>query len=394
MKTLNALVLLGMALSVLQASAQPAVNPEVRVWLTRWRSSPVQVSTEGRWWLSSASEKREMPPATTLFAEIAGDEVSLMLQRKRLKAKEWTIEAEFPVSLAERRGNNRLSYRGKIILRVHKSMLQVINVLPLEEYLSGVVPLEMPLGFPPEALKAQAVAARSWTVRNRGKHEMDGADVCDSTHCQLYGGVSAERDIATAAVKSTAGLVMVNGDIPLDGVYTADCGGVPAGVGASNSPQPDRNPNGEDYCAANPQHRWSLNFTFSEVWQAVAGKDSLNCFTNNQIDVQIDASGRLLSLLIRCGDNVRLVSGTRLRSVLRLPSTLCTVRLQQGSTVVIEGSGSGHGNGLCQWGAAGRARAGQTMEQILQAYYPGARIAPLSEAIWNWRNHRKRNLVP
>lgn len=372
---------------------QESFNPEVRVWLMRWQNTPLYITSESTWRATGAGETCSIPAGERVVVECKDRRVTLRFGDKSLQAEEWTMEGKTPLTLSDAQSNGQRSYRGKMVLRVYRSRLQVLNVLPLEDYLLGVVPLEMPSGFPAEALKAQAIAARSWTVRNRHKHEADGADVCDGTHCQVYGGVTAEKESTTLAVQNTAGLILVNGDIPVDGVYTADCGGQPAPNNTAVPPA-DRDESGKDYCAANAAHRWSLGFTFLEVWQAAGEKDSGHKLPKGELDVQIvqtDASGRVVTLRIRCGEQTREVSGARLRSWLSLPSTLFSVRLDQGNTIVFEGSGSGHGNGLCQWGAAGRARAGQTAEDILRAYYPGAQVAPLSEAMWQWRKARRPN---
>ena len=377
----------------LHLQAQQSFNPEVRVWLTRWQKAPLLITSEAPYRAAGAGKTCEVLAGETAFIERDETRLTLRFGSKTLRAEEWTLESEAPLTLSSAQGNDRCSYRGKVVLRLYGGRLQVLNVLPLEEYLLGVVPLEMPHLFPLEALKAQAIAARSWTVRNRRKHEAGGADVCDGTHCQIYGGVTAERASTTLAVQSTAGLILVNGDAPVDGVYTADCGGQPA-PNSANVPPADRDESGKDYCAANPAHHWSLSFTFLEVWQAAGEKDSEQKLPKGEVDVQIvqtDASGRVATLRMRCGEQVRESSGIRLRHRLSLPSTLFSVRLDQGNTVVFEGCGSGHGSGLCQWGAAGRARAGQKAEDILQAYYPGARVAPLSEAMWEWRKVQKPN---
>ncbi|MEJ5253302.1 MAG: SpoIID/LytB domain-containing protein [Chthonomonadetes bacterium] len=376
----------------LPSLAQQAFNPEVRVWLTRWRNSSLHITCSARWQVVSGETQREIPAGETVLVERAGEQVALQIGDERLEAKEWNLQGEAPLSLSDAQGNNGRSYRGKIVVRVYRSRLQVLNVLPLEDYLLGVVPLEMPPGFPAEALKAQAVAARSWTVRNRFRHEADGADVCDGIHCQVYGGMNAEKESTTTAVRGTAGVILVNSDLPVDGVYTADCGGQPALGNGVEPPPADRDDAGRDYCADNPRHRWQVGFAFMEVWQAAGEQDSAQEPPKGEVDVQIaqsDAGGRVLNLRIRCGEVVREVSGVQLRSRLSLPSTLFSVRLDQGNMIVFEGSGSGHGKGLCQWGAAGRARAGQSMEQILQAYYPGASLATLSEVMWQWRKNQK-----
>ncbi|MCS6829855.1 MAG: SpoIID/LytB domain-containing protein [Armatimonadota bacterium] len=387
------LYLLLLSLSVLSKTQEP-LNPEVRVWLTRWQTVPLYITSECAWRAAGAGMLHNVSAGETATVERDGTRLTLRFGNKSLLAKEWMLEGEAPLTLSNAQRSSGRSYRGSLVLRVYKGRLQVLNVLPLEEYLLGVVPLEMPPSFPAEALKAQAIAARSWTVRNRHKHEADGADVCDGTHCQVYGDATVERESATLAVQNTAGIIMVKDDAPVDGVYTADCGGQPAPDG-STLPTVDRDESGRDYCVANPAHYWSLRFSFREVWQAL-GEDSPPEVPKGKVNVQIvqtDESGRVVTFRILCGDRTREVEGTKLRSRLSLPSTLLRVRLEQGDVIVFEGSGSGHGKGLCQWGAAGRARAGQKAEDILRVYYPGARLAPLSEAMWQWRRNRKLNSV-
>lgn len=376
------------------AYAQAMFQPEVRVWLTRWQSTPLCISCPSPWRVTGAGRTWNLPAGERVTVEREGTQLTLRIGDRQWRASEWTIEGEAPLSLTT--DTNMQSYRGKLMLRLYRDRLQVVNVLPLEEYLLGVVPLEMPSRFPAEALRAQAIAARSWSVRNRGKHEADGADYCDTTHCQVYAGVLAERESTTQAVRDTAGLILVNAGAPVDGVYTADCGGQPALENRTDAPPSDRNESGEDYCAANPRHRWTLRVPLLQVWQLAGGKDSLQESPNGNVEVltaQRDASGRVVTLRLRWGEQAVEVAGARLRQALSLPSTLFEVWVEGVNLLVFEGRGAGHGRGLCQWGAAGRARAGQKAEQILQFYYPGAQIVPLSEAMWRWREEQKGSSV-
>ncbi|HKR62999.1 MAG TPA: SpoIID/LytB domain-containing protein, partial [Thermoanaerobaculia bacterium] len=108
-----------------------------------------------------------------------------------------------------------------------RGLLNVINELNLEEYLYGVVPAEMgPTIYDEvEALKAQAVAARTYAVRNMGQFASEGYDICPGPACQAYKGFGGEADLSTRAVKETTGLVMTYNGEPIDALYTATCGG-------------------------------------------------------------------------------------------------------------------------------------------------------------------------
>lgn len=119
-------------------------------------------------------------------------------------------------------------YRGRLLVYLNdRGRLNVINELPLEEYLRGVVPRELGPDLYPslEALKAQSVAARTYTVRNRDDFRREGYDICATPRCQVYGGREAEHPLSDQAVAETAGEVLVHGGELADTLYTASCGG-------------------------------------------------------------------------------------------------------------------------------------------------------------------------
>jgi stage II sporulation protein D len=119
------------------------------------------------------------------------------------------------------------SYRGRFRVRAGAGGLLLVNELDLEEYLRGVVPVEMgPSQFPElEALKAQAVAARTYAVAHLGDHDDEGWDICATPACQAYHGAGAEHPLSDRAVSETAGAVAVFGGAPIDAMYTSTCGG-------------------------------------------------------------------------------------------------------------------------------------------------------------------------
>lgn len=119
------------------------------------------------------------------------------------------------------------SYRGRFRLGSGGDGLVVVNELPMEEYLRGVVPVEMgPYQFPElEALKAQAVAARTYAVAHLGDHDDEGWDICATPACQAYHGAGAEHSLSDRAVEETAGIILIHGGRPIDAMYTSTCGG-------------------------------------------------------------------------------------------------------------------------------------------------------------------------
>jgi stage II sporulation protein D len=123
---------------------------------------------------------------------------------------------------------NDSTYRGTLEARVDKAgRLQLINEIDMEEYLRGVVPNEMGPGqFPElEALKAQAVAARTYIIANLGQFADDGYDVCDSPQCQVYKGAGTEHPLTNQALEETRGVILTHNGRPINALYTSTCGG-------------------------------------------------------------------------------------------------------------------------------------------------------------------------
>lgn len=123
-------------------------------------------------------------------------------------------------------------YRGALVVYLNdRGRLNLINELPVEDYLRGVVPVEMgPSSYPePAALAAQAIAARTYTLRNLGEFADEGYDICATPRCQVYGGMDAEAALSDRAVAETAGRILTYGDgatrEPIDALYSATCGG-------------------------------------------------------------------------------------------------------------------------------------------------------------------------
>jgi len=264
--------------------------------------------------------------------------------------------------------------------------LLTINWVRLDDYLKAVLPVEIPPRFHPEALKAQAVAARSFTFRRLNRHRDAGYDLCDTEHCQLYGGVQAEHPTTDRAVEATAGEVLWYNGRVFEALYCGNCGGHTApneqvGVGTV-ALEPLRGILDWDalgrryYCDVAPNPRWSLTLSPQELQRAFpdAGRPkSLRV-------LERASSGHVVRLALE-GDRAMLeIQGALFRQRLgttRIKSLLFTVE-PDGNGWHIAGRGSGHGTGLCQWGAQGRALAGQDYRTILQAYYSGTTIGVLT----------------
>lgn len=299
-------------------------------------------------------------------------------------------------------GKENRCYRGEIEFRMMGKGMILINHLPLEMYLAGVLPAEMPASSPVEALKAQAVAARSETLAKwqSTRHKSHGYDLCDDVHCQAYRGGGWESSRSNQAVLETAAQMMVNDTgRPLDAVYGACCGGHTQsssdlkGWGKFAHLQGCRDggtggglaflTTGEqDHCAhASLQHRW-CRLVKKDSWLEVLGKKSgMNKITTVS-PLQRNPSGHLRSVRFSDGKSSKTVEkelvlrrtilpGVMLRSSALLP-ILIHGKLE--SWVLLAGGGFGHGVGLCQEGAIGMAKAGVGYREILRFYYQNPRL--------------------
>lgn len=295
--------------------------------------------------------------------------------------------------------------------------LLVVNRLRVEDYLRGVVPLEIGAVGEPEraALEAQAVAARSYVyVRLDDPDRPRGGtryDVLATVTDQVYGGVAAETPVADEAIAATTGEVLTYDGRVVNAPYHAACGGTTAEPEEvwREAAVPylqrvsDQIPGTDHYyCEGSAHFRWTRTFTRGELVTLLdrylrqygsrtpggapgsgMTHTSSGLGTIHAISIEsLTPSGRVGSLAVTTSHGTVYVRGNDIRFVLREPdgeilhSTYFAIENEpvHGGSVAgltLEGRGNGHGVGMCQWGAIGRARAGQDYRTILQTYYPG-----------------------
>lgn len=305
---------------------------------------------------------------------------------------------------------NGKSWRGTFRIFLNpRGRLTLVARLPLETYLLGVVPGEIG-GLTKdliEAGRAQAIAARSYTLFYRGRRASEGFDLYGTVEDQVYGPVESERPLATECVERTRGRVALYDGQPIRANYCSTCGGVSAEVWeawpAAALPYLESRRDGgrgADFCASSPQYRWR------ERWSEEEFLDNLERFGPAQqlrlpadgigdlVDVRADArsrSGRVWRLLVRTTTGEVTIPAYAIRGVLRrggnpgaiLRSNLFKIDVRRNpvtgrvTEVLASGAGSGHGVGLCQTGALGMARAGAKAEEILEHYYPHSALERL-----------------
>ncbi|MBI4313416.1 MAG: SpoIID/LytB domain-containing protein [Candidatus Omnitrophica bacterium] len=273
---------------------------------------------------------------------------------------------------------NGAKYRGAMtIVRLSSEEIQVINAIPLEEYLKGVVPSESDHRWPMETLKAQAIIARTFTLlqlADRAGHEYD----VTKKWPQLYGGYRSERERGILAVTSTEGLVLIDEGKLLNTYYFTVCGGTTEDGPAvfPKATQPALKSVRCNHCRRAAHYHWTLRMNAQEIGEALArGSVQVGSLTGIALGPR-NRSGRLTALTFKGTEDSTSLPAVRWRSLAgpnKLRSTRFSVQ-RKGEDWIFEGRGWGHGVGLCQWGAAGLGRQRYTAEQILEYYYPGARV--------------------
>ena len=271
-------------------------------------------------------------------------------------------------------------YYGGVTVNKGKDSLTVINLVPLEEYLHGVVSKEMSPSYPLEALKAQAVAARSFALKNRGRHVKDGYDLCCSTHCQVYIGVT-NFDSINKSIDETRGGVLVYKEKLIDTNFHADSGGMTEDVG-------DVWGTATPYLVAVKEiiqlaiQPWTVKVPlkdFSSRFGDGFGDTKsikLSKLTIGKGSDDRTSSGRVKSAQIIGTKTTVTLTGNDLRRKFSLPSTLFDMKLD-GDEIIFTGYGSGHGVGMSQVGARDYAGNGWSYEKILAHYYKDTKLKKL-----------------
>ena len=278
-------------------------------------------------------------------------------------------------------------YRGLLELRRTAAGVGAVNEVPLDDYLKGIS--EVPSGWPAEALRAQAIAARTyllWVLGGAPSGDAAGlgAQICATDSCQVYSGVAKERSPGganwAAAVRDTAGLALLSGGSPILAKYSACNGGRSVSGGKPYLKAID-DPD-DAHC---PLYRWGLSVSYDDLGRALAVPGTVKAVRATAGDVAVDWSGA------DGGGGHLTVPRTEFRAKVgaavapppdrskTVPSILFNLRSDDaGRVATLDGRGYGHGIGMSQWGAYGKALRGMKAPAILAAYYDG--IQPVKVA--------------
>jgi stage II sporulation protein D len=285
-----------------------------------------------------------------------------------------------PTASAEFEGPLRLDGRelpGRLQVFADRGTLVAVNSVDLEHYVAAVVSSEVPPSWPPEALRAQAVAARTFAVAQKvaqgpGARAHLGASVQD----QVYKNAARPAPPAVEAARATSGEVLTWGAAPIAAYFTASCGGSSESAEAAFNLAPGTTPyirGGEDDGDARD---WTVRLPLAEITAALRKAGRMHAEIQGVAVQSRTQGGRAQMLELATSSGKRPLLAVELRQLVgytRLPSLRFDVTLENG-VAVFRGKGSGHGVGLCQWGARGRALGGASYREILAHYYPGAEI--------------------
>lgn len=218
---------------------------------------------------------------------------------------------------------NTKPYRGSFFIKFASNGAVVVNHLGIEDYLRGVVGREMGSGSPSESLKAQAVIARTYAYTNKSRHGKDNADICNTTHCQVYGGVSAERKTIDKAVLASRGIVMTSDGKAVSMLYHATCGGMTSDNDKvwGGRPRTYLRRVSCPFCKKGTNYRWKKFISTAELRSKLSKEKVIFRKLN---DVTFNAPGhfdRVDYVLLKTDRGDLKVKGTTFRRVFKLPST-------------------------------------------------------------------------
>ena len=389
-------------------AAASGMGQTVRIGIREGRGSVALTSDSGLGVWKNGSLWKKFPARTPLQIALKGNAVTV-----GGAAAAGAVEVRPLSSAGSVKITDGYAYRGAI--RVMKSPqrwgLTVVNVVPVEEYLYGVVGKEMPPSWHREALKAQAVAARTYAISHKNYFASRGFDMTDDTSSQIYAGINGESPSVIAAVDATRGEILTYGGKPIDAFFCSTAGGWTEN---SENVWGSRIPylrGVSDDSSRMPSYRWSVTTTpeklAANLTAAGKGVGKVRSITLSPLGKRPMAvsdrgvSGRVLSMTVNGSAGSVRVTGNAFQSIYGLKSTLfdfsqggavpdpdsgrkgrsATMTVKAGVPITIYGYGWGHGLGMSQYGAYQMAQehgsADTYYRTILTHYYTGTRLEKL-----------------
>lgn len=365
MKLLAAVLLL---LTSLPLSGAAFVPPEtIRVAVLKGVDS---LKLEGKEALA-LNESRE-PVRLTLPVQLRADRRGISIDGTIVR--KLTISAALPLQV------NGKSYRGVIEITPSDRGLLVVNELPLEDYLVGLINCEISSQWPIEAVKAQAVVARSYALYQKEARSGATYHLESSVLDQVYEGSDIEDSRAARAVHDTAGEVLTFNGKVIQAFFHSNCGGhTEAAENVWGVSLPYLQGVACKYCAESPSVHWGQSLPLKKIESQLKNGGVTLSGLKDIRPGRRNKSGRLMEVSLVARQGSQDITGAKFRKLVGftvIKSTNFDVKVS-GDDALFTGAGYGHGVGLCQWGAKNRALDGFDYREIITYYYPGARIEKL-----------------
>lgn len=385
--------------------------------LRRWLLYSIKSKGFSQPYLSSALLTSQVKPTFTIKGDrFSPQQLEITTAQNRIQVSE---------------NQQKRIYAGSLKLQPNAyGTYTLVNNVPLEVYLRGVVPHEIGSGAPLNAAKAQTIIARTYALRNLRRFQADNYQLCANTHCQVYYGLSDTSDQADQAIQATQGLVLTYSNELVDALYSSTTGGVTAKFSdvwngeerpylkaVIDSPQKVWDLSTESLASetafrkfinlkdgfnetGRKVFRWSRKGTLADLRTDLheylkKSQHPLENFTTIQ-DLQVterSPSGRVLTLVVQTDKGAIELRKNEIRSAFSTPRSQLfylepindASKKLTGFTFI--GGGFGHGVGMSQFGSYNLAKLGWTADQILSFYYPGTRIQALSDNLVFWREN-------
>ncbi len=382
------------ALVLAAATPAAAQSNDVRVRLY-WLQAPPGVrllAKPGEARLRQCSPCQDAPSADSFDVKALGNQVEVQTPSEG-KPPAWQgqsveVEGVYRIEVPGQAGL-RLAY--PLFIRAHHDQLLLTIALPVEDYVAGVLAGESSGFSSVESLKAMVVVARSYAARFRGRHQAEGFDFCDTTHCQDLRLTAVTPRLQEAAQATEGELLWYEGE-PAATFYHRHCGGTTE-AGRFLAPElraPYLRQQTDGFCVGRDAGEWQSEISRAELQQALALGDVEAPKTIDSIQVtERTPSGRALRLRL-AGSGSATISASALRLAVgralgwdRIRSDLYDVRAA-GNRFIFHGRGHGHGVGLCQVGAARRGEEGKSYREILAFYFPGTSLGLTAQGL-SWQ---------
>lgn len=276
------------------------------------------------------------------------------------------------------------SVRGVLHIGLYHGKLRMINELDVEDYLKGVVPIEISTKWSPEVLKVQAIIARTYALYQRQVNLGKEYDVQATTADQVYEGRDRENPLSNQAIDETRGLVLTyGGQLVLSVYHSTSAGPTENASEVWGIDLPYLKGVSCPFDQNSPYYQWnkawpmeSIQKSFSDAGYSIGTIASITPFHWTE-------AGRISQIRIIHSRGELILRAEDLRRILgykELPSDHFRIE-NIGRDLRVRGNGYGHGVGLCQWGAKEMAEMGYRYDRILKYYYPGVRVSPYASAV-------------